>query len=83
MSEVDDDESLVAAHVVAFNLGQEFLDSHNLFTISWVVLSHGWTPSQQGSHAFNKDLHKACDRFLLGIYVDREGVIPYMFSDFA
>lgn len=67
LSEDDDDESLVAAHIVPFSLGQDFLDTLTTY------------PRQVGLFSvtngllLRSDLHHAYDRYRWGIFVNSEG----------
>lgn len=60
----DDDENLVAAHIVPYSLGQEFLDKLTRYPRQITLFS------VNNGLLLRPDLHQAFDRFRWGIYVD-------------
>lgn len=67
ISGTEDEENLVAAHIVPFSLGQEFLDQLTTYPRQVTLFS------VTNGLLLRPDLHMAYDRFRWGIYVDPAG----------
>lgn len=67
VSGTDDEDNLVAAHIIPFSLGQEFLDSLTSYArqVTLFAVNNGLL--------LRPDIHQAFDRFRWGIYVDSSG----------
>lgn len=67
LSEDDDDESLVPAHIIPFSLGQDFLDTLTMYPRQVELFS------VTNGLLLRSDLHRAYDRYRWGIFVNPEG----------
>lgn len=63
----ENDETLIAAHIVPYSLGQDFLDELTSRTheVTLFSVSNGLT--------LRSDIHRLFDRFYWGVYVDESG----------